>query len=79
MFTWFLLTVYPCIGICVLEEVISSSRLYTSLLLHGKSFYQSVQLGVLGRSSDSISEQARLDVEVSSWGRPLSCSLISGW
>lgn len=51
---------YPCVGICVLEE------LYTNLLFPGKSFYKSVQLGVLGRSSDSISAQAVLDVEVSS-------------
>lgn len=62
---------YPCIDICVLEEVVSSSRLYR-FAFAWKDLHQSAQLGVLGRSSDSIHEQAALDVGVSSWVRLLS-------
>lgn len=51
--------------------MVSSSRLYRFAFVW-KDLYQSAQLGVPGRSSDSTREQPELDVGVSSWVRLLS-------
>ena len=53
-------------GACVLEEVVTSSRVYECALV-GKDHYQSAQAGVLDRIACSVHGHAGLAAAVSSW------------